>query len=36
MSDKQIRDHLEKVYNVEVSLDLISHVTDAVLDEVAD
>jgi transposase-like protein len=34
MSDKQIRDHLEKVYNVEVSPDLISRVTDAVLDEV--
>jgi transposase-like protein len=34
MSDRQIRDHLEKVYNVEVSPDLISRVTDAVLDEV--
>ena len=34
MSDKQIRDHLEKMYNVDVSPDLISRVTDAVLDEV--
>jgi transposase-like protein len=34
MSDQQIRDHLEKVYHVEVSPDLISRVTDAVLDEV--
>ena len=34
MSDKQIRDHLEKVYNVEVSPDLISRVTNEVLEEV--
>jgi len=34
MSDKQIRDHLEKVYNIEVSPDLISRVTNEVLDEV--
>jgi transposase-like protein len=34
MSDQQIRGHLEKVYSVEVSPDLISRVTDAVLDEV--
>jgi len=34
MSDKQIRDHLEKVYSIEVSPDLISRVTNEVLDEV--
>jgi len=34
MSDKQIRDHLEKVYNIEVSPDLVSRVTNEVLDEV--
>ena len=34
MSDKQIRDHLEKVYNVDVSPDLISRVTDVGMDEV--
>jgi len=34
MTDKQIRDHLEKVYNIEVSPDLISRVTNEVLDEV--
>ena len=34
MSDKQIREHLEKVYNIEVSPDLISRVTHEVLDEV--
>jgi len=34
MSDKQIRDHLEKVYNIEVSPDLISRVTNEVLEEV--
>jgi len=36
MSDKQIRDHLEKVYNIDVSPDLISRVTNEVLDEVKD
>jgi len=34
MSDKQIREHLEKVYNINVSPDLISRVTDEVMDEV--
>jgi len=34
MSDKQIREHLEKVYNINVSPDLISRVTDEVIDEV--
>jgi transposase-like protein len=34
MSDKQIREHLEKVYNIDVSPDLISRVTNEVLDEV--
>ena len=34
MTDKQIRDHLEKVYNIEVSPDLISRVTNEVMDEV--
>jgi transposase-like protein len=34
MSDRDIKKHLEKVYNVEVSPDLISRVTNAVLDEV--
>jgi transposase-like protein len=34
MSDREIKGHLEKIYNVEVSPDLISRVTDAVLDEV--
>ena len=34
MTDKQIREHLEKVYNIDVSPDLISRVTDEVLDEV--
>ena len=34
MTDRDIRAHLEKIYNVEVSPDLISRVTNAVLDEV--
>jgi transposase-like protein len=34
MSDRDIRTHLEEIYNVEVSPDLISRVTNAVLDEV--
>ena len=34
MSDKQIKEHLEKVYSIEVSPDLISRVTHEVLDEV--
>jgi transposase-like protein len=34
MTDRDIKSHLEKVYNVEVSPDLISRVTNAVLDEV--
>jgi len=34
MSDRDIKSHLEKIYNVEVSPDLISRVTNAVLDEV--
>ena len=34
MSDKDIKSHLEKIYNVDVSPDLISRVTNAVLDDV--
>ena len=34
MSDRDIRTHLEKIYNVDVSPDLISRVTDAVIEEV--
>jgi transposase-like protein len=34
MSDRDIRTHLEEIYNVEVSPDLISRVTDAVLEDV--
>jgi len=34
MTDRDIKAHLEKIYNVEVSPDLISRVTDAVIDEV--
>jgi transposase-like protein len=34
MTDRDIKAHLEKVYNVEVSPDLISRVTNAVLEEV--
>jgi transposase-like protein len=34
MSDRDIKKHLEKVYNIDVSPDLISRVTNAVIDEV--
>ena len=34
MTDRDIKSHLEKIYNVEVSPDLISRVTNAVLEEV--
>jgi transposase-like protein len=34
MTDRDIKAHLEEIYNVEVSPDLISRVTNAVLDEV--
>ena len=34
MSDRDIKTHLEQIYNVEVSPDLISRVTNAVLEEV--
>src|SRR5215469_1953760 len=34
MTDRDIKSHLENIYNVEVSPDLISRVTHAVLDEV--
>ena len=34
MSDRDIKSHLEKIYNVDVSPDLISKVTNAVLEEV--
>jgi transposase-like protein len=34
MSDRDIKTHLEKIYNVDVSSDLISRVTNAVLEEV--
>ena len=34
MSDRDIKSHFEKIYNVEVSPDLISRVTNAVLEEV--
>jgi len=36
MSDRKIQDHLEEIYSVEVSPDLISRVTNAVLEEVRD
>ncbi|WP_417789025.1 IS256 family transposase [Terasakiella pusilla] len=36
MSVNEIRGHLEEIYGVEVSKDLISTVTDAVMDEVRD
>jgi transposase-like protein len=35
MSDRDIKAHLEKIYNVEVSPDLISRVTNEVLEEVS-
>jgi len=34
MSDRDIKKHIEKIYNVEVSPDLISRVTNAVLEDV--
>jgi transposase-like protein len=34
MTDRDIKAHLEKIYNVEVSPDLISRVTNAVIEEV--
>jgi transposase-like protein len=34
MSDRDIKTHLEQIYNVDVSPDLISRVTNAVIDEV--
>ena len=34
MTDREICGHLEEIYEVEVSPDLISRVTNAVLDEV--
>ena len=34
MTDRDIKSHLEKIYNVEVSPDLISRVTNSVLEEV--
>ncbi|MET3927470.1 IS256 family transposase [Devosia sp. 2618] len=36
MSVREIRGHLEELYGIDVSLDLISAVTDAVLEEVAE
>jgi transposase-like protein len=36
MTARDIKAHLEKIYNVEVSLELISHVTGAVMEEVSD
>jgi hypothetical protein len=36
MTVREIRGHLEELYGIEVSPDLISAVTDAVLDEVAE
>jgi transposase-like protein len=33
MTDRDIKTHLEKIYNVEVSPDLISRVTNGVLEE---
>jgi transposase-like protein len=35
MSDREIKGHLEEIYHIEVSPDLISRVTNAVLDEVS-
>jgi transposase-like protein len=34
MTNRDIKSHLEKIYNVEVSPELISRVTDAVMEEV--
>ena len=36
LSTRDIRAHLEEVYGLRVSADLISRVTDAVLEEVSD
>jgi putative transposase len=36
MTVREIRGHLEELYGIDVSPDLISAVTDAVLEEVAD
>ena len=36
MSINEIRGHLEEIYGVEVSKDLISTVTDAVMEEIRD
>jgi putative transposase len=36
MSVREIGGHLEEIYSIDVSPDLISAVTDAVLDEVAE
>ena len=36
MSTRDIRAHLREIYGVEVSPDLISRVTDAVVDELAE
>jgi transposase-like protein len=36
MTGRKIQDHFEEIYNVEVSPDLISRVTNAVLEEVRD
>jgi putative transposase len=36
LSVREVRGHLEEIYGIEVSPDLISAVTDAVLDEVAE
>jgi len=34
MTDRKIKEHIERVYNVEVSPDMISRITDAVIEEV--
>ena len=34
MSDRKIKEHIERVYNVDVSPDMISRITDAVVDDV--
>ena len=36
LSTRDIRAHLEEVYGLKVSADLVSRVTDAVLEEVSD
>jgi transposase-like protein len=35
MTDRKIREHIERIYNVEVSPDMVSRITDAVIDEVS-